>query len=222
MANSSHRRRPLSVRAPEIIAEPDISDAHKRAVERALRWAWTEVLRRWPLLVQNEREEVVTEKVQRVLNEHSSDHRRCAPGLRSFETVNRGAKVSAVDHRIELMPDLVFRPPVPRGVRNRSDWGYYVECKIIEGTTSIGLYCTQGVARFVSGEYSARMPSGSMLAYVRDGSRPFQSLQPRLDGSYATLNHAARGIDASESLHARGTLPCPCVDITLVHLWLSV
>lgn len=222
MATHSRSRRRLSVPAPQIIAEPDISEAHKRVVERALRWAWAEVTRRWPSIVRNEREEVVTEKMQRVLNEHSAGHKRSAPGLRLFETVDRGSKVTGADGHIELMPDLVFRPlPVPHGVRNRCDWGYFVECKIVDGTSSVGLYCKNGLERFISGKYSARMPSAAMLAYVRDGSRPFQTLEPRLAGAYSTLSHNERGSDVSESLHGRGTLRCPCIDIAIVHVWLQ-
>jgi hypothetical protein len=222
MANGRHRRR-LSVRAPRIFAEPDVSETHKRAVERALRWAWAEVCRRWPMIARQGSEEQVTSKLQRVLNERSAAHRRLAPGLGSFETVNRGAKVEAIEAgRIELMPDLVFRPPVPRDVRNSTDWGYFVECKIIDGAKSIGLYCTEGITRFANGEYCARMPSGGMLAYVRDGSQPFGSLQPRLAGAYAMQRHALRSPDTSHSVHTRGTLPTPCIDISLVHLWLCV
>lgn len=204
------------------MCEPDISDVHKRAVERALRWAWKEVCRRWPKIARSGSEEQVTAKIHRVLNEHTSNNRRAAPGLHSFETVNRGAKVESIDQRIELMPDLVFRPPLPPGVRNRTDWGYFVECKIVDGSKSIGLYCTKGISRFANGEYCAWMPSGAMMAYVRDGSRPFASLQKRLTSSFATLQHVARATDVSDSVHARGALPIPCVDISLTHLWLCV
>jgi hypothetical protein len=142
--------------------------------------------------------------MQFMLNIHATDHRRCAPGLRSFETVNRGAKVVTADCRIEKMPDLVFRPPVSRGVRNRSEWGYFVECKIVDGAVTIRLYCDEGVARFVNGEYCARMPSGGMLAYVRDGSTPYASLQPRLSTAFETQSHVSQTeIDMSESLHSR-------------------
>ncbi len=221
MAN--HRRhRALSVRAPRIIAEPDVSDVHKRAVERALRWAWGEVHRRWPQVLRSGTEEQITTKMHRVLNEQSQGNRRAAPGLHSFETVSRGAKVESVDGRIELMPDLVFRPPLPPGVRNRSDWGYFVECKIVDGATSVGLYCSEGVVRFATAAYAAWMPSGGMLAYVRDGSRPFASLDVRFTGAFSTRHHAQRSIDVSDSLHGRHALPQPCVDITLMHLWLCV
>lgn len=216
------RRRRLSVRAPQIVCEPDISDVHKRAVERALRWAWKEVCRRWPTTSRSGSEEQVTARIHRVLNEHTANNRRAAPGLHMFETVNRGSKVESIDERIELMPDLVFRPPIPPGVRNRGDWGYFVECKIVDGSRSIGLYCTEGVARFSNGEYGAWMPSGAMMAYVRDGSQPFASLQKRLTSGFATLQHVARSADVSASVHARGGLPIPCVDIALTHLWLCV
>jgi hypothetical protein len=199
-----------------------VSDAHKRAIERALRWAWSEICRRWPTIPGVGSEEQITAKLHRVLNEQTTNHRRAAPGLRSFETVNRGAKVEAIDDRIELMPDLVFRPPVASGVRNRTDWGYFVECKIIDGPRSISLYCREGIARFVNGEYAAWMPSGGMLAYVRDGSQPFSSLESHLKGSFETLHHAARTADSSDSVHARGGLPVPCVDIAIAHLWLCV
>jgi hypothetical protein len=215
-------RRPLSVRAPQIVSEPDISDVHKRAIERALRWAWREVGQRWPQIAKSGSEEQITAKIHRVLNEQTANSRRAAPGLHSFETVARGAKVESVDGRIELMPDLVFRPPTPPDARNRSDWGYFVECKIIDGTKSVGLYCKQGVARFTNGEYAAWMPSSALLAYVRDGSRPFATLQPHLATSFSTRSHAARVADASVSVHGRGALPVPCVDIALLHLWLCV
>lgn len=220
MADRSRRR--LSVRVPQLVAELDISDVHKRAVERALRWAWLEVGKRWPNVLQTGTEEQITAKVQRVLNEQTATHRRAAPGLRSFETVNRGSKVESSDGRIELMPDLVFRPPIVPGVRDRSDWGYFVECKIIDGTKLAGLYCTEGVARFVRGEYAPRMPSGGMLAYVRDRSEPFATLQARFSTDFSTRTHVQRTVDLSESVHARDALPTPCVAIALVHLWLCV
>lgn len=218
----ANHRRPLSVRSPQIVSEPDLSDVHKRAIERALRWAWAEVGSRWPEIVNSGSEEQITAKMHRALNEQTTRSRRAAPGLHSFETVGRGAKVESADGRIELMPDLVFRPPLPRGVRNRSDWGYFVECKIVDGTASVGLYCKHGVARFCDGEYAAAMPSGAMLAYVRDGSRPFETLGPRFATTYSTRSHAARGGDVSDSTHRRGALPVPCCDIALTHLWFAV
>lgn len=56
-------RRRLSVRAPPIVSELDVSEAHKRAVERALRWAWREVGQRWPEIVKAGAEEQITAKM---------------------------------------------------------------------------------------------------------------------------------------------------------------
>lgn len=222
MANGRGRRR-LSLRPPVPLSEPDISAVHKAVIERALRWAWSEICVRWPQVVRSGREEAISDRLAEILNEqHARDHRRRAPGLSSFETVVRGGKVRNRLGRIEKAPDLVFRPPT-RGVRIRDDWGFFVECKIINGNQSIGRYCSQGVARFCLGEYAYRMPSGGMLAFVRDSSRPFVSLQAHLTAKYRTQSHTARTtLDMSDSIHTRRGLPKPCVDITLVHLWLDV
>lgn len=217
-----HPNRPLSVRSPRVQVEPDVSEVHKRAVERALRWAWQRVRQRWPKVQHQGSEEEITAKLHFVLNEHLADDSRAAPGLHSFETVGRGNKVESNDGRIELMPDLVFRPPVPRGVRNRTRWGYFVECKIVDGGRSVGLYCTEGIARFAEGAYSAWMASGGLLAYVRDESLPYPTLKNRLQEMNSTLSHARRGADCSVSAHRRDQLSLPCVDIVLSHLWLRV
>jgi len=219
------RERPrLGLRHLRITNEPDISDVYKAAVEGALRWAWKRVREQWPEVVTGGREEDITECMWRVLNEQGLDHRRLAPGMDSFETVSRGGKVSSVDGRNEKAPDLVFRPIVAPGVRNRGDWGVFIECKIIgkESNHSPRRYCEDGVARFARGEYAPYMPSATMLAYVRDGQLPHTALSSLLDSTYATQAHEAGAtVDTSKSRHGRGALPQQCIDITLTHLWLD-
>jgi len=214
----------LGVRRPIVTSEPDVSEAYKAAVEHALRWAWTRVRARWPEVVTNEREENITTLMSRVLNEQGTDGRRLAPGLSSFETVNRGSKVVSVDGRVEKAPDLVFRPIFAKGVRHREDWGVFVECKIIgpESHHSPKEYCQKGVARFAKGEYARRMPSAAMLAYVRDGRLPYVALSTVLGSTYDTQSHRAGAKqDVSTSHHRRDRLPQPCVDIMLAHVWLD-
>lgn len=214
----------LGFRRPPITSEPDISGAYKAAVESALRWAWEQVRTRWPEVIATGREEEITECVCRVLNEQGADDRRLAPGLDSFETVNRGAKLKSADGRVEKAPDLVFRPIGASGVRNRSDWGVFIECKIIapESHHSPNRYCADGVERFVKAEYAPQMPSASMLAYVRDARLPHAALSPYLDSAYSTQSHrAATRTDMSISIHSRRSLRTPCVNITLTHLWLD-
>lgn len=214
----------LSQRRPALAAEPDLPPAYKAAIYAAVRWAWEQVLAQWPDRVLSGSEEQITECMARVLNEQSPDARRTAPGLDSFETVVRGGKVSTADGRIEKQPDLVFRPVVAVGVRNRGDWGLFVECKIIglENHHSPEAYCVNGVARFVRGEYAARMPCAAMLAFVRDRRLPHPTLSVLLDTTYATTSHEAGATnDTSLSRHARKSLPHPCVNISLVHWWLD-
>lgn len=222
MSNGPAARR-LSIPPPPLPCEPDVSQAHKTAVTGALRWAWAQLSLDSPETLASGAEEEITAKLQEALNEHGADGRRKAPGLASFETVDRGPKVTTADDRIEKAPDLVFRPPPLRGVRNRTHWGVFAECKIVDGPTRLERYCTQGVARFTDGEYCARMPSGAMVAYVRNATLPFPSLEPKLRGRFQTASHrAGPTADVSLSGHTRGSLTPPCVDIELLHLWLRV
>lgn len=218
----STRRRLLSEQPPLESSEPDVTPSQRSVVQRALRWAWGEVCRTWPNVVRRGSEEDITEKVEQVLNEQDANNRRRAPGFGLYDAVVRGGKVKAADGRNQKAPDLVLRPPRAKGVRNRSHWGIFVECKIVDGGKSYASYCENGLCRFVDGEYCARMRSGAMLAYVRDGARPFGTLDPRLHRRFETVWHR-RGADAdtSYSMHSRGTLVVPCVDILLTHLWLD-
>jgi len=165
-------------------------------------------------------EESITVQLERLLNDHVGGTRR-AYWINDFESVARGAKVVTSDGRIEKAPDLHFRPPVYGTVESRSDWGWFVECKIVDKGHYLEAYCTDGVRRFSIGEYGARMPSSGMVGYVRDGQRPFVSLDPKLAGRFATVSHTHGTADnLSVSLHRRSELTPPCVNIELTHIWL--
>lgn len=168
-------------------------------------------------------EEEITEEIQRALNELGPTATRLAPGMDAFETVDRGAKTRSADGRIEKAPDLVIRPIVAvPGVRSRTDWGWFVECKIIAATRfTPQLYCNHGVARFIRGEYAPRMPSALLIAYARDGRQPHATLQPLMQPLQLRRHAAGPTPDTSVSVHDRSGLPAPCVDITLTHLWLT-
>lgn len=218
------RRRRLTKPVPPVEAEPDLSTLHKRAVLRAVCWAWGEVRRRWPEVVDGGREEIISTKLCRILNDLGSDGSRCAPGMTEFETIQRGAKVEGTDGGVEYQPDLTFRPIVSVGVRNRGDWGWFVECKIVNGKSSVKRYCEKGVQRFVEGCYASRMPSAAMFAYVRDGSDPHGSLRPLLTGRYGDAKVAAPEPSNSlevRSQHNRSGATPRCCPIELTHLWLE-
>lgn len=213
---------PLSV-APSILpSEPDLSPAHKSAILEALRHAWAELLRTDLGILQRGQEEEVTYKLQELLNERSNGKRKIKC-ITDFDSVTRGEGQKTADGRLGKKPDLTFRPPAYKAVVNTTRWGWFVECKLINGGASIAAYRDNGVQRFSSGEYAAHMPSGGMLAYVRDGSAPAPTLKTALTGQVGTKRHAAGPTaDRCLSQHDRSRLPNPCCDVALAHLWLSV
>jgi len=212
----------LARRPAPIESEPDLTALQKVAVVRAIRWAWHRVVLEWPKIVAEGREEEITAKLCDVLGEQTKGGKRRAPGLSQFETVNRGAKASGANSRIEYQPDLTFRPISAPRVRNRNRWGWFVECKIIDEGHSVHLYCEKGVLRYIDGRYAPRMPSAAMLAYVRNHQKPSESLEPilreKFDSSITKSKMVPHAV-ASRHDRARGTPPC--IAIELIHVWLS-
>ena len=201
-------------------SHPDLKPVHKRAVEGALRWAWLEVVAANAKVVGEAKEEVITHELEKALNRREKGV-RVAPGIKDFETVIRGAKQATNDGRIEKEPDLTFRPPLGgyRTVTNTSDWGLFVEAKLLQAgheTRTVESYLTEGVRRFVDGEYARRMPSGLMVAYVRDDRLPVNELSELKP--LVAKNDDNR---SCSSVHQRNMLETPCVAITLRHLWLD-
>jgi hypothetical protein len=213
---------PLSVAPTSPRYEPDLAPEHKAAVLAALRWAWAELRRDRPHLLQSGDEESVTEALQELLNAYDGGVRR-ASWIQDFGTVSRSEKQRTSDNRLHKQPDLTFRPLPYSRVTNSTRWGWFVECKIVDGAATVTAYRDEGVQRFALGEYAAWMQSGAMLAYVRDGSRPATTLEPVLRGRVGTRRLAAGASqDLGESEHARDALTNPCVDVTLTHIWLVV
>ena len=200
---------------------PDLAEEFKAMIVKSIRWAWAEVSQRWPELVASGDEESISASLADLLNEQDTDGGRRAPGLSSFETIQRGGKVQGADGCIEYQPDLVFRPySMPPLVRNRSSWGWFVECKLVDGARLERHYCRNGVQRFVEGRYAARMPSGAMLGYARDGREPYTCLKPLLSGRYG--NSTVEQPDASTSSQIRSRHErLATTPIELTHLWLQ-
>lgn len=213
------KHRSLSIPPSSRHAEPDLSKVEKSAIERALRWGWSELQRTAPHLA-NADEDAITEKLVSILNEHDAKGRRRASSIRLFETVIRDGKVTSVfGDSIDQMPDLVFRPPVRQGVRCRNDWGFFVECKIVNGAESVKRYLNKGIDRFSEGRYARYMPSAGMVAYVRDAQTPFEALDAALRARSELQTHSRISADQSESKHDRAKHEC--VAIAVRHLWLK-
>ena len=150
-------------------------------------------------------------------------------------SVHRGRE--SVNHdgsKLELRPDLSFI--FFRGNRN---FPMAVECKIIDHPNSktVALYCNNGIARFVCGDYAWASREAIMLAYVRDGSTALSRLVPHLAESakidpdpLLTISHPQSKNDIHPTVHCTehqrnfcypsvvgGNDPGP---ISLFHLWL--
>jgi hypothetical protein len=209
----------------------------QRVIRAALRHAWSIVRAR---AAKNELptapEAQVTTILQFTLNELLDDESEPVPGFSSnhFETVERGAEVVNYDGtRLEKRPDLRFRlqgrtPRVP----DRTHYGLFVECKLLDSSHPLRLYASNGILRFVNGDYAWAMPHGLMLAYVRGTTPTRTDLMRLLEDSKAQLNVLNSVLDTPEgeeivqSLHARTwQYPAstnPPGPIELTHLWLSL
>lgn len=92
--------------------------------------------------------------------------------------VARGVESRNFDStKIELRPDLSIYLTDPK-----RPFPLIVECKLIDHPNgkNVSLYCSKGIARFVSGDYAWANREAIMLAYVRDGSTVQQSLTSHL------------------------------------------
>lgn len=112
-----------------------------------------------------------------------------------------------------------------------------VEAKVIDTTKGESLYCSQGIRRFLNGEYSWGGREAFMLAYVRDGSTIAGRLEPYLALPAHVTSYAVEdaptslgngSYDAARSRHRRSFLYAhttpPANDpgaIDLWHLWVD-
>lgn len=111
------------------------------------------------------------------------------------------------------------------------------EAKIIDAVKGEGLYCSQGIRRFLIGEYGWGGREAFMIAYVRDESTLMARLAPYLASSPQSTAYAVEdGLsahdpvlgDSGRTLHSRSYLYAhispPANDpgpIALWHLWLN-
>lgn len=111
------------------------------------------------------------------------------------------------------------------------------EAKIIDATRGENLYCSQGLRRFLNGQYGWGGREAFLIAYVRDGTTIAGRLQPYLAQSAQAASYAVEiaptklistGCDAARSSHGRSFLYShrtpPANDpgvIALWHLWVD-
>lgn len=149
--------------------------------------------------------------------------------------VARGKETVSHDgSHLEKRPDLTIY------LTNRSpSFPLVVECKLIDAYTEkrVGSYCSEGLVRFVRGEYAWAVREAFMFGYVRDGSTIFLCLEPFLAQCRATqpdtygtetlpesVGHSA--MELARSSHSRefryiGQPQNKPGTIVVWHLWVS-
>lgn len=147
--------------------------------------------------------------------------------------VARGAESLSFDGtHLEKRPDLSIH------LTARSQrFPLIAEAKIIDTTKGEALYCSQGVRRFLNGEYGWGGREAFMIAYVRDKTSIASRLVPFLGSPANESTYAVQSgpdiltssvYEAARSLHGRAFLYSHTVSpandpgpISLLHLWLD-
>jgi hypothetical protein len=220
-------------RGQHIPLEP-IHDFHLIFIAEVLTRAWEDLLSKWPetLLLGGETEinALIECRLNTLLDEDKlwSQLVRCV--ARGKETISYDG--SYLEKRPDLSIYLTYRTP---------SFPLVVECKLIDEPSGkrIELYCSQGLARFLRGEYAWAVREAFMLGYVRDGSTIFSCLEPFLAQSRAsepdpyqtealpTSMTSHRPTELARSRHNRGfryirTPQNEPGTIAVWHLWTSI
>jgi len=150
-------------------------------------------------------------------------------------SVVRGREMVSFDaSHLEKKPDLSI---IFHG--RSANFPLIIECKIIEVSKTVNLYCRDGLSRFIAGEYAWYAKEAMMLAYVKDKSTLSSSLIPQLikhqkkeTDTYSTCKLPASIIktklNLKESSHQRsfgyigGCTSDKPDEICIWHLWLNL
>ena len=214
-------------------------ESAQRVVRAALRHAWSIVRANAATgELETATEPELTATLQMILNQMLDDETEPVPGFSAndFELIERGAEsVNYSGLRLEKRPDLRFRlhSAIPR-IRDRTHYGLFVECKIVDRNHPVRNYAAEGIQRFVEGDYAWAMPHAMMVAYVRDTSASLDDVVAFLskDGSrYAVTEVELSSLSAEptpmlRSVHSRSwqylASPNSPGPIALVHVWLGL
>ena len=155
-----------------------LHEIHLKFIVEVLTRAWNDLLgdRRSMLLSGGETE--INSLIETRLNAFLEEDALWSLLVRS---VARGKETLSYDgSHLEKRPDLSIH------LTDRSpSFPLIVECKLIDSRSrrTIGLYCDDGLLRFVRGEYGWATREAFMLGYVRDGSTISSCLEPFLTKS---------------------------------------
>lgn len=225
---------------PPYTSYPPFGSRYLRAIELAVRQAWSQLLadpgEAAKLATASEVD--ISHQLRTALNGLRERRTGDVPGYTYdvFEHPQLGAEFQTQNGSIRK-PDLVFflagqpRPGVADGMRD----AIFVECKLLEKGKTVATYCRDGLKRFVTGDYAAWVREGMMLGYVRDQSMlpealvklgRRQAIREALswDGSVGVCTLTERTPKVHLTVHERnwpynahGGSPGP---IEIRHLWL--
>jgi hypothetical protein len=203
-----------------------------RAIADGLAKAWSDLQDAYGPALLLSAEPKISSMMCTRLNQMSAEDRRWKQIVSSVSLAQESHTFDGTS--LEQRPDLSLRLKVAPN----PNFSVVVECKLIDPVSqkSVGLYCGEGLAKFLDGRYAWAWREGFMLGYVRDTSTLDGNLKPYLDkyqkrtpDPYATTDlpvSVKRGShQLRRSTHERSfvypkrypNLPGP---IALWHLWL--
>ncbi len=157
-----------------------IDGDHLQVIAEGLSRAFQEIQQAWPAIVATGSEAEVTALLVARLNS-LIDHDIFWGQL--VMCVVRGAESSSADaSHIEKRPDLSIYLS-----SHRRNFPLIAEAKILDSTKTEGMYCNNGLSRFLTGEYAWARQEAFMVGYVRDGSSIETRLLPFLKADMATV-----------------------------------
>lgn len=209
---------------------PAIDDLYLHIIADGMVQAFEDIRASTPTTVATGSEAEVTALLEARLNRMIEEDKLWRQLVAS---VVRGKESLSFDgSRLEKRPDLSIHLSA-RAIR----FPLIAEAKIIDATKGESLYCSQGLKRFLNGEYGWGGLEAFMIAYVRDGTTITSRLKPYLDKATHTASYAVQcsptalaemGADAARSRHGRSffyTHATPPANepgaIAVWHLWVD-
>lgn len=229
-----HNQIDLLTRGIELPFEP-LHEEHLSAIADVLVIAWTDLARSEPTTLLSGTEAEINALMETRLGQLLDEHPLWEQMVRC---VTRGKETLSFDGaHLEKRPDL----SIHLTARSQA-FPLIVECKLIDTSNRKGanLYCSNGIGRFINGDYGWATQEAFMLGYVRDSSSIAGSLNPILAASRSrapepyAIEEMPRAVssssaDLARSRHGRSfryptRLPPRDVPgaITLWHLWLRL
>jgi hypothetical protein len=228
----------------------DLSEMEKSAIEDALRLACTRLpacAQKYNIDLRTARENHITVLLREELDRIRRDPSVPVLGFSQGEFQHMPVSENLSDcsghpaDQHQKQPDLVFRPVYTPSAFPQASmyYGVFVECKLIDDPKNkhdINHYCKAGLMRFLDGRYAWAMPSGLMVAYVRNQKKISTYLSSHLKTyrtQYRVQKLPKQSIRTGRppatppiyiSTHERYCEPNgkPLSPINIGHLWLSI